>query len=351
MDSRATFVIGCPRSGTKLLRGLLNNHPDISLGQEGNFIPALIHHFGEDADVTQRETWRAVHHQLSLSTFYAKQVGEGVKLSEEAFVAALDERAKDKTVAWADVFEVILKASGPDPNAFIYGDKSHGYINIVPLLRRLFEDIRFIFIVRDPRDQALSVRDTWGRNLLRSAQIWATICERAAQHDFGHAADTLVVRYEDLSSDPKGELTRVCKFLDVKTFDGIEVLHSPVERERRGRQLQGVVTQQAKYKKALNQRAIRQISEIALPYLAKYGYATEGAARTRTLNAAEIRWLTYMDGLASLKFHMKEKGAIKGARYYLKRNREARAGLGSPKAAGLERPDQGGDGDDDQPHK
>lgn len=327
MNSRATFIIGSPRSGTKLLRGLLNNHPDISLGQEGNFIPALIQHFGEDTDVTQRETWCAIHHQLSRSTFYTKkEANEAAELSEEAFIASLDERAKDKEVTWADVFEVILRASSPNPKAFVYGDKSHGYINIVPLLRRLFQDVRFIFIVRDPRDQALSVRNTWGRNLLRSAQIWATICERADQHGFGRTADTVVVRYEDLSSNPKEELARVCKFLDVRPFDGMEVLHSPVERARRGRQLQGVVTQQAKYKKALSQRAITQISEIALPHLAKYGYATEGATRTRTLNAAEIRWLTYMDGFASLKFHMKEKGAIRGAHYYLRRNREARTG-------------------------
>jgi hypothetical protein len=326
MDSRALFIIGSPRSGTKLLRGLLNNHPDISLGSEGNFIPTLIQHFGEDADVTQRETWRAIYHQFTLSVFYTKPVKQGSGLSEEAFIAALDECSGSNQIAWVDIFEVLLRGYSPNPKALIYGDKSHGYINIVPLLRRLFKDVRFVFIVRDPRDQALSMRNTWGRSLLRSAHIWTTTCRHADQCDFGRADDALVVRYEDLSSDTTGALSRIYEFLEVKPFAGMEVLHRPVERERKGRQLRGVVTQQAKYKKALSQRAIRQISEIALPYLAKHGYAAEGVTRARRLSTVELRWLTYRDGLASLKFHMEEKGFIKGMRYYLRRNREARTG-------------------------
>ena len=44
------FVVGAGRSGTTLLRLMLNEHPDIAIPPESHFIALLIKAFGPDCD-------------------------------------------------------------------------------------------------------------------------------------------------------------------------------------------------------------------------------------------------------------------------------------------------------------
>jgi hypothetical protein len=325
-SASAVFIIGNARSGTKLLRSLLNNHPDISLGGEGNYIPTLIKRFGIDADVSQPPIWSDIFQEFSQSMFYGELAKRGKKLSEAAFIGALTTKTEQGVaVSWSDVFEVFLRFYRPHPQARIYGDKSHGYMNNIPMLRHLLKDARFIFIIRDPRDQALSALRTWGRNPLRTAQLWFDVCYKAEQFGFDTTPDVLTVRYEDLTAETERELKRICAFLHVPQEAAMAVLQRPAEKERDGRQLKGVVEQHAKYKEAFSTGMIEKISEITLPYLAKYGYPDEGATRHRKLGATKLKLLSYADGLASLRFHMKERGITKGFYYYVKRHYEARS--------------------------
>lgn len=317
------FIVGAPRSGTKLLRTLLNNHPDISLGHEGNFIPRFIKHFGLTADLSQPQLWEKIYEQFSRSAFYGTPERKAVSFSKTEFIEAL---AAHQSSTWADVFEVMLRPYGPNPHARIYGDKSHGYLNDVELIRAVFPHVRFIFLVRDPRDQALSAADIWNRHPLRSAQLWASVAQKAVQAGLDTNSDALTVRYEDLTSDTEDELKRICTFLLLEFVPEMHLLRNPAESERKGRQLKTVTRQHAKYRDLLSPEIVKSISEITLPYLAKYNYPEEGAVRHRQLGRLQRRLLSYRDGLASLNHHIKQKGIQKGAIYYLKRRYEAFSG-------------------------
>lgn len=317
------FIVGCPRSGTKLLRELLNNHPDISLGQEGHYIPLLVDQVGVGADPSQPEVWHKLFRAFQQTSYYRTSAQEGRTLSEATFMAALAERAKDHAPSWTDVFETLFRAYSPRQGARIWGDKSHGYISHAPLLRRLFPTVRFLYLVRDPRDQALSVQRTWGRNPLRSAQGWYSVAREAEQFGLLGGSDALTVRYEDLTADPSGELGRVCAFLGVPFVEAMTRLKRPAEKERNGQLLEHVTRQQAKYRQALPPEVVRHISEITLPYLATYGYDTEGATHHRPLTRQQLKKMSYLDGLASLRYHIKEKGVLGGLRYYGARRYES----------------------------
>ena len=318
--SSPLFIVGAPRSGTKLLRTLLNNHPEVSLGNEGNFIPRFVKHFGLTADLSQTKVQENIFKALSRSAFYNAEAQRGIKLSKSAFMRGL---TSYNSLVWADVFEVMMRPYGPNPDAQIYGDKSHGYMNDIVLLRTIFPHVRFLFLVRDPRDQALSATDIWGRHPLRSAHLWAGVARKAGQAGLDTTPDALIIRYEDLTSDTEDELKRVCTFLHLEYIPGMHQLKSPAESARKGRQLKTVTKQHAKYRDRLSPGIIRGISEITLPYLARYGYPDEGATKHRRLSLTERRLLSYRDGLASLRFHIKQKGVREGAVYYLKRRYEA----------------------------
>lgn len=320
------FILGAPRSGTKLLRALLNNHPDISLGAEGNFVPRLAKQFGLDADLSRPEVQREVYSAFSRSEYVRQRAREGVSLSENDFLAALEaRRTQGLPLGWSAVFELMLRPYGPRPHAPVFGDKSHGYINDVALLRTIFPHVRFIFLVRDPRDQALSARTAWGRHPLRSAHLWAGTARQVEAAGLAAASDALTLRYEDLTGDPERELRRVCAFLNVPYTAEMSRLQKPVEREKQGRQLKTVVQQQARYREGLEPRFVHGVTEITLPYLEAYGYPDEGVRRHRSLSATRLRLLGYSDGLSTLLFHIKRKGLVAGSSYYLKRHREATA--------------------------
>lgn len=215
-----------------------------------------------------------------------------------------------------------MRPYGPRPQARVYGDKSHGYVNDVELVRAVFKDVRFIFIVRDPRDQALSAQATWGRNPLRSATHWAEVARKVERLGLDGAADTLVVRYEDLTDDTETQLKRVCTFLHLPYAAEMGQLKRPAESRR---PLATVVKQHAKYRELLSPTTVRRISEITFPYLSKYGYSNEAVSNERRLSRTQLRLLAYTDGLASLRFHIRKQGLRKGSIYYFRRRFESAA--------------------------
>src|SRR4051794_24517258 len=49
------FIVGCPRSGTTLLRNLLRSHPRLSFPPESHFIPQIYAAYGHPADQQHAE--------------------------------------------------------------------------------------------------------------------------------------------------------------------------------------------------------------------------------------------------------------------------------------------------------
>jgi hypothetical protein len=107
-----------------------------------------------------------------------------------------------------------------------WGDKTPMYMQNLRLLERLFPDARFVHLIRDGRDAALSflsmprgiVTETWmhpGTPADFACQ-WRT--EVAAARKLGRRVGPryLEVRYEELVGDVEGVLRRVCEFAELE---------------------------------------------------------------------------------------------------------------------------------------
>ena len=98
-----------------------------------------------------------------------------------------------------------------------WGDKTPSYGPHALAIETLLPEARFVHIIRDGRDVALSVRPLWfapGPTVEDAARDWAGRIERtrAACARCGHVIE---VRYEDLVTAPEAALRRVCAFLDL----------------------------------------------------------------------------------------------------------------------------------------
>ena len=189
------FVVGMPRSGTKLLRDLLNRHPEISIPVcETHFIPYFFEKFGEDPPFQSNEDFQQFLDELMETNFITDLKEKGSHLNRTQYFQQVDIRS------WQSIYEYLFKQLGPKPvmEKTIWGDKTPGYLMHMPLLKQLFPKAKFIHIVRDPRDYCNSVRNTWGKSIYRAAQRWVSAISKARTDIAEFNFDYQEIQYENL---------------------------------------------------------------------------------------------------------------------------------------------------------
>ncbi len=166
------FVVGFPRSDTKLMRALLNLHPQVSLTlAESQFIPYFLKTFGGHPALYEPARLNCFLNAFRGSTFYQTMQKAGYGFDEKTFIESAD------LGSWPSIFEALLRPFGARPHCpeAIWGDKTPGYLNHLGPLKRLFPSAKFIHMIRDPRDYCLSIRESWGKHPWRAAYRWQEV--------------------------------------------------------------------------------------------------------------------------------------------------------------------------------
>jgi hypothetical protein len=197
----APFIVGAARSGTTLLRFMLDAHSQLAIPPETGFLPAVAH-LGPDA----REAF--------LATVIGFESWPDFHLDAGLLRERLAPLAPFTVPAALRVFYLLYAERFGKPR---WGDKTPSYGLHAAAIGTLLPEARFVHIIRDGRDVALSVRPLWfapGPTLEDAARDWAERVQttRAECARAGHAIE---VRYEDLVTCPEPALRRVCSFLDL----------------------------------------------------------------------------------------------------------------------------------------
>jgi hypothetical protein len=203
------FIVGCPRSGTALLRDLLRSHPNLTFPGESHFIPPFYKAYGDPSN-----EWEARQLAARVLRLHGIKPWE-VNLSPQEFA---DCRSFRQFVcrlfgAWA------AKEGKPR-----WGDKTPPYLTEMPTLLRLFPEAKIIHIFRDGRDVALSwVRSRYEpSNLYTAAALWQSRVRTGMRFGASLPKTTyLEVRYETLLSDLAGTMREVCEFLGEPFSDAV----------------------------------------------------------------------------------------------------------------------------------
>ena len=168
------FVICTLRSGSTLLRVLLDSHSQIRSPHELHL------------------RYVSVHFDQKWSERSMKELG-------------LDTRAADYLL-WDRLLHRELTASRKS----IIADKTPNNVFIVERLREAWPDARFIFLLRHPGAIARSRQKYKGEGADELIIKYVEALEAARQTYDGHT-----VRYEDLTANPERELRKICGFLGV----------------------------------------------------------------------------------------------------------------------------------------
>ena len=203
------FIVGSARSGTTLLRLMLNAHPEVAVPPESRFITELW---------TDQE-------QVEVASFLQRLDAHPRFHTWDLPISAVrDELEGRATAPYSDAISAAFKAYARVHGKTRWGDKTPRYVEHIAFLAGLWTDARFIHLIRDGRDVALSYADVpFGpKTVGRAARLWSRRVKAGC--DAGRAlprGSYIEVNYEDLVDDAEGEIKDICDFLDLDFDPGM----------------------------------------------------------------------------------------------------------------------------------
>jgi len=271
------FMVGCPRSGTTLLRDLLRAHPRLTFPTETHFIPQLYAAYGDPGN--EAEARRLAHVLMNLGWIRRWKC----TFDQQALIAC---RSYAEMIN--EVFETWMRKEGKQR----WGDKTPQNVLHIPTLAAIFPQARFIHVNRDGRDVARSwIASPFGpENWFTAALGWKALVQ--AGRCAGAALPPgmyMEVRFETLMTDLEGTLRKICEFLG-EPFDPAMLVPNVLSLRLRvhrikafrpySRGLNGnaqVMTDNVgKWKKTVTLEQRTLFESVASDLLQELGYETEG---------------------------------------------------------------------------
>ncbi|HAT35793.1 MAG TPA: hypothetical protein DCS82_08760 [Rhodospirillaceae bacterium] len=214
------FIVSSPRSGSTLLRLILDAHPNIAVPSPAwiyEFVYPFLYSYGDLSDETNfREL---AHDMIDMPTIKEWMVDFTV---DEVVEKCAEPSFKE---AYAYLHEKDAAAKGK----VRWGEKSprNGYW--IEEIKSDFPDAQFVHIIRDGRDMAIDISQSQSMrpcSVLMGVHFWkhyvSGITTDLAKLDAG---DAFTIKYESLCADPGTELKNLCDFLG-EDFDETMLRHN-----------------------------------------------------------------------------------------------------------------------------
>jgi len=203
----APFIVGAPRSGTTLLRMMLDSHPEIAIPPETGFVPEVLQRLRGD-----RVSWRAL---FEIITGYETWID--FHLSEESLAYRLQQiEPFDMADGLRNFYQLYAERFGKR----YWGDKTPNYGLHMQEIRESLPEARFLHLIRDGRDVAASIQGLWFAPSRDWGELGADWSWRvtAFRSQGQHCPFYMEIRYEELVKDTEAVLRKICSFLDI-SFD------------------------------------------------------------------------------------------------------------------------------------
>jgi hypothetical protein len=197
------FIVGVGRSGTTLLRLMLDSHSQLSIPAETGFVAGLLGDKNKNLSAQELFQYITTHPCWSDLALSKKEFFDKLLLLESY---NLTEGIKCFYILYAQKH-----------NKVRFGDKTPGYCLHIDEIQNLFPEARFIHIIRDGRDVALSVRPLWfspSKDIKTIATDWSNRIQKTRELS-KHCNYYIEIKYETLITDPKNEIAKILKFIDL----------------------------------------------------------------------------------------------------------------------------------------
>jgi hypothetical protein len=208
-QSQPVFVVGCPRSGTTMLAALLGAHSRLACGPETEFFTDLpvAHRYKR---LCRAANWPHEAANYLFSRIHERPIPDDYGITRAEIITFLKRRERSLPAILESLTETYMHRQGKQR----WIEKTPTHLIRTHQIRRCYPEAPIIRILRDPRDTALSLFNVpWFPFSFAAAVLhWRYFDEESARF-FETDRNATTVRFEDLVSDPEGELRKLCRFI------------------------------------------------------------------------------------------------------------------------------------------
>jgi hypothetical protein len=310
MTAGYIFIVGCNRTGTSLLRLILNRSGQICIAPETHFLRRLSV-IGADRHLRRFAPLANDAHVEALAGFlYAEHRSwkaaywEWLKrtVDRPAFVRRVLATDRSEHALFLLLMRLYAEATAAGaPGDLILGEKTPTHLYYVPTLLEWFPDAKIIHMFRDPRAITVSkIKKVHNKGqegpkrkfaalpgwlldpfvdsieVLHMSRAWFDAARLHAAYAQTYPNNYRLLRFEDLIADPHGQVRQLCDFVGVAfqpdMLAEIDVVGSSYQPHHRGPE--GFDRQTLdRWKSSINPFASAWFSILGRRQLEKFGYS------------------------------------------------------------------------------
>jgi hypothetical protein len=244
------FIVGVSRSGTSLMRRILNRSDQIAISKENHFLGHLISSEGlrqklsRYGDFSDDESVRRFVDAMYSGEIERSSKYRGMSAQWHWIIKTVDKELFLQRILESDrsdraLFTLMMELYASHKARRIMGEKTPAHIRYVQTLMEWFPDSLVIHMLRDPR--AIFVSDVRRRMqeanttpyrqlraipallklfiLLQVTWAWADSVARCRTYRQRYADRYHVLKFEDLVTEPEDQIRAVCERVQVEFQD------------------------------------------------------------------------------------------------------------------------------------
>lgn len=305
-EAAPVFVVGMNGSGTTVLLDCLGRHAALyAFPRETRLIPYLIARQASYGDLNIDHRFRSLWDEVrNLAVFRATNADAPVPLPENW---------RDYPRTLAAILDAVFSHFAALHGKRRWCEKTPQHVQHLLALAELFAGAKFIHVIRDGRDCAVSFHRRWKRQPELTIFRWKKVVTAGRAQGNRLGPDRyLEIRYEDLTAEPEPSLRRICAFLnepfDAATLESAQPYLQPGEEG----QERGLRRNSGKWQTYFSKHSQETLERIAGRTLAECGYASRFASGDADISRWQRKYWSIMDTLRqySREIRLKLSGEV-----------------------------------------
>jgi len=225
----AIFMIGIQRSGSNLLRLMLNELPEIAAPHPPHVLQRMMPLVPRYGDLASNKAFSLLVDDVCRLVETNPVPWEGVKLDRKDVAARC--RARSLVAVFGAVYDVMAQTWG----AKTWCCKSLANIYYLPEIEEYFSDAKYIYLYRDGRDVAVSFSKAvvGEKHFYHIAKEWNEAQQLALSFRKRVPSKRFFnLSYEELTTDTERAIRSLCAFLGVEYKASMLEFHKSAEAKR-----------------------------------------------------------------------------------------------------------------------
>ena len=222
VDRAPIFVVGAPRSGTTLLKDVLNRHSDVHLFNEVHFFERI---WDDRGRLGSLESELEMNRAVSVLHEMMCQHGSDGEVAASLPLPLFKQKAESLGGGYPGLLRALLTTAAEMHAAQHWGDSSPQDVLYLSTLFTWYPNARVIAMVRDPRAFMASYKNYYRRamasykeryNPLTASMLWRSYMTAAQNsQNAAYAEKVRIQSYEDLVADPSSNVDAICKHVGI----------------------------------------------------------------------------------------------------------------------------------------